>query len=188
LGLGYYCRSGHRRRSVSRSPVVRLLAASDSDTALYLRLYMEGNPSRTSVYDGAAMPRGRRKPLESPGKAGPQRGNAPKGKPRLSLRSGLSRDIFFPGANGAKVRRSSLDVDRAAPIGFRIGKPRGRVLRCRVNGTRRLRFRPGGDLLGLAGGLCARVGERHRGWLDLHLILHLFRAYNQPDKILFVGA
>jgi len=69
--------------------VARLLAASDSDTARYLRLYMESNPSRTSVYDGAVLPRARRRPLESPKKAGPQRGSAPKGKPRLSLRSGL---------------------------------------------------------------------------------------------------
>ncbi len=104
--------------------------------------------------------------------AGSRGKNAPKGVMDHPLRSGRTSDMFSPGASGTKAERSSFDVDRLAPVRFRIGEPGGRILRRRIHRPRRFRLGHGRHLLGPAGGLCARIGQRGRGWLNLHLNLH----------------
>src|SRR3546814_15747768 len=77
--------------------------------------------------------------------------------------------------------RSHRDVDRLAPVRFRVGEPRGRVLEYGFDRPRRFRLGPGRPLLGTPGAFRPAVGsaERRVGKACISTGRYRWRAYHQ---------
>src|SRR3546814_17883388 len=79
---------------------------------------------------------------------------------------------------GEPYDRSHRDVDRLAPVRFRVGAPRGRVLEYGFDRPRRFRLGHGRPPLGPTGDLRPAVGQGSRRGFAFNFLLSRSQSHN----------